>query len=285
MYQEYEPDLLRKLQRVELSMLKDFDHLCETYGIDYFLCGGSLLGAIRHQGFIPWDDDIDIGMTRAHYDHFIKVAGQEKYDGYALINMQLNQNFPCMFTKWYKKGTRFLDKDAVEAGYEAGIALDIFCFDNIHDDSRKLRRQAMKAWIYSKLMILCSISNPNILTGGMKGAIVSNLSRFGYHILQVLKISPTYFYKKAEQAARCCGEKDTKWTGYLFDRTPYINNMKRTDIYPTKKMVFEDLLVRVPHHPKAYLNVQYGADYMTLPPVEQRHNHPPLVLDFCQEEE
>jgi lipopolysaccharide cholinephosphotransferase len=283
MYQEYEPAILEKLQQIELSMLKDFHHLCEKHGIDYFLCGGSLLGAVRHQGFIPWDDDIDIGMTREHYEHFLEVAGKEEGSGYALINMRRNPKFPCMFTKWYKKDTRFQDKDAVEAGYEAGIALDIFCFDNIHEDPRKLRKQAMRAWSNGKLLILCSISNPTVLMSGVKGALIAVVSKVGYHTLQILGISPRYFYKKAEHAARCCEKKDTKWTGYLFDCNPYSNCMKRTDIYPTRKMIFEDILVRVPHNPKAYLKIQYGAGYMTLPPVEQRHNHPPVVLDFGQE--
>ena len=75
-YREYDKETLDKLHKVELSILDDFVKVCEKNDLTYFLIGGSLLGAVRHQGFIPWDDDIDIGMPREDYDKFIKI-GQE----------------------------------------------------------------------------------------------------------------------------------------------------------------------------------------------------------------
>ena len=77
LYKEYEPERLKKLQEFELEMLKDFDELCQENSIEYFVCGGTALGGVRHDGFIPWDDDIDIGMTREHYNKFLQVAAKE----------------------------------------------------------------------------------------------------------------------------------------------------------------------------------------------------------------
>jgi len=280
MYKEYEPEVLKKLQNIELDMLKDFDKLCTEHNIDYFLCGGTLLGAVRHGGFIPWDDDIDIGMTRAHYDRFLDVAKYEYADRYDLINAQLNPAFPCMFTKWYKKGTTFRDEDAITTGYNAGIAIDIFCFDNVWDDNKMLRKQAMRGWIFNKLFVLRKISRPTILTGGVKGKIAMAVSRIAHYLLKGMAISPHRLYQQANQAALCCRDLSTRRAAYLFDQSPYINMMRMVDIYPTRFMEFEGVQLRVPNHPEAYLKVQYGNDYMTLPPEDKRHNHPPVELDF-----
>jgi len=280
LYKEYEPEVLKKLQNIELGMLVDFEQLCAKHDIDYFLCGGSLLGAVRHEAFIPWDDDIDIGMTRSHYDRFLHVAEHEYADKYSLINAEINPDFPCMFTKWYKRGTTFRDKDAVTTGYHAGIAIDIFCFDNVWDDNKRLRKQAIQAWTFSKLFILREISRPTILTGGVKGKIAMGISRIAHYMLKVLGISPEWLYHQAANAALCCRDTNTRRAAYLFDQSPYINMMKLADIYPTRFMEFEGVQVRVPNCPEAYLKVQYGNDYMTLPPVEKRHNHPPVELDF-----
>ena len=104
LYKEYEPEVLRKLQKAEVEILKDFDALCEKHGIDYFVCGGTAIGGVRHQGFIPWDDDIDIGMTREDYEHFLKVADSEYGDKYGVINPDRDSSFPAILTKWYRKG-------------------------------------------------------------------------------------------------------------------------------------------------------------------------------------
>ena len=74
LYREYDSETLKKLQTLELEILRDFNDLCDKYDIDYFGCGGTAIGAVRHGGFIPWDDDIDVGLLRKDYDKFMKVA-------------------------------------------------------------------------------------------------------------------------------------------------------------------------------------------------------------------
>ena len=284
LYKEYEPKTLEKLQAVELEILSDFVDLCEKNQIDYFGCGGTLLGAVRHQGFIPWDDDLDFGMTREDYDRFLSIADCA-YDGkYRVINPSNDDAFQEMITKWYKVGTSFRDRDAIETGHKAGIGIDICCFDNVADDGKALRRQAMRAWTYGKLFILRKIARPTLYAYGIKRKILAGILFWGHWFLRLTHIPPKFFYNKAIKAAMAYKEKETKRIAYLFDPTPYTSLLKRDDIYPTRFLEFENIKVRFPKKPKAYLVTRYGEDYMTLPPADKRHNHPPIELDFGAEE-
>lgn len=143
LYKEYDPQVLKKLQRAEIEILKDFDALCGRHGIEYFVCGGTSLGGVRHGGFIPWDDDIDLGMTREHYDKFLQVAEKEYGDKYKMINPEIDPDFPVMITKWYRTGTVFRNQETVDLGLHIGIAIDLFCFDRVPDDVAGLRKQAL----------------------------------------------------------------------------------------------------------------------------------------------
>ena len=85
---------LRKVQLVQLEIAKEIDRICKKNNIKYFLIGGSLLGAIRHQGFIPWDDDLDVGMLRDDYEKFLKVAGDELQEKYKIIDWKSDGDYP-----------------------------------------------------------------------------------------------------------------------------------------------------------------------------------------------
>lgn len=283
LYKEYDPEVLKKLQRAEIQMLKDFDALCEKYGIQYFVCGGTALGGVRHQGFIPWDDDIDLGMTREHYDHFLDVAEKE-YDGkYKLLNPEINSDFPAMITKWYRTGTIFVNEEAVNLGLRTGIAVDIFCFDNVPDDMAGLRWQAARAWTWGKLLILRKVENPNLYVSGWKAQITLTISKLVSRSMKFLRISPELLYRKANQAAQEYKETDTKRVAYLFDPTPFTSVVNKKNIYPVEKRKFEDIELYFPCHVEKYLERRYGKNYMELPPEDQRHNHAPEELDFGEE--
>lgn len=283
LYKEYDPEVLKKLQRAEIQMLKDFDALCEKYGIQYFVCGGTALGGVRHQGFIPWDDDIDLGMTREHYDHFLKIAEKE-YDGkYKLLNPEINSDFPAMITKWYRTGTVFVNEEAVNLGLKTGIAVDIFCFDNVPDDTAGLRRQAARAWTWGKLLILRKVENPNLYVNGWKARLTLLISKLVSRSMKFLRISPEFLYRKANRAAQQYKDVDTKRVAYLFDPTPFTSVVSKKNIYPVEKRKFEDIELYFPCHVEKYLERRYGKNYMELPPENQRHNHAPEELDFGEE--
>ena len=96
MHEFYEPEMLKRLQNTELSMLKDFMELCDAHGFVYFGIGGTGIGALRHQGFIPWDDDIDIAMPRKDFEKFLRLAKKEWQGKYYILNNKTNENYPMM---------------------------------------------------------------------------------------------------------------------------------------------------------------------------------------------
>ncbi len=285
LYKEYDPKVLKKLQKVELGILKDFHEFCISHDIEYFICGGTMLGAVRHGGFIPWDDDLDVGMTRPHYERFLKLAGEAEKEGdYALLNYHTQPAFPVMITKWYKKGTLFCDEDAVTCGYESGIAVDIFCFDQVADEEKALRRQAMQTWIFGKLLILCQISHPTIYAEGYKAKLAGAVATMANRILKILHLPASLFYDLADAGARKYEGRATERVAFLYDPTPYTSMIPVDSIYPTREISFEGITVKCPAKPEVYLRKRYGASYRELPPVEKRHNHPPMKLDFGSEE-
>ena len=97
--QEYDSEILKKLQKTELEILKDFVKICDKYHLPYFATGGTAIGALRHQGFIPWDDDIDVCMLRKDYEKFMEVAPQEMGDRYAFMTTETEPRYPLMFGK------------------------------------------------------------------------------------------------------------------------------------------------------------------------------------------
>ena len=279
LYKEYDELTLRKLQEIELGILKDFVDLCNKYKIDYFGCGGTAIGAVRHGGFIPWDDDIDIALPRKDYEKFLKVAEKEYGDKYRVINTRKDPRYPLTTTRWMLNGTKFKEDALKDIPCELGIFLDLYCFDNIADDDKEMKKQGYVAWFWGKLLILRSIPRPVLYFGGWKSKLVYACCRAAHIFLKVFGISGRSLYKKAEHAAGRYYRQDTKRMAYFFDPTPFTSVVQKEYIFPTVERDFNGIQVRFPNKLDAYLKPRYG-DYMTLPPEDKRHNHPPYELDF-----
>lgn len=280
LYQEYEEATLQHLQKLELEMLKEFDLLCRENQIQYFGCGGTAIGAVRHGGFIPWDDDIDIGMTRRDYERFLKVAAHWKPEKYGVLNAETDPRMPLCTTRWVLRGTRFQEECFQDLDCEWGIFLDIFCFDNIPDDNRAMKRQAWAAWFYGKMMILASIDRPVLYFGGWKAKLVYFLCKIAHKLLKLLHLDSAFWYRKAKRVVVKYRHVKTKRVAFYFDpTTPFTSIVYKKHIFPTRDREFSGLKISFPGKVEAYLKRRYG-DYMTLPPVEKRHNHSLHRLDF-----
>lgn len=282
LYKEYDEKTLTRLQQMELEILRDFQYLCKKYDIDYFAGGGTAIGAVRHGGFIPWDDDIDINLLREDYEKFLKYAEIEYADKYKLINAEKSDIYPLMTTRWMKIGTKFKEECFKDLDIDLGVFLDIYCFDNIPDGKFFRMKHGYKAWFLNKLMILKAVSSPVLYFGGMKEKIVRRICKIGHIFLNVFPISNQFLYKKVKKELIKYNKKDTECVAYLFDPTPFTSVISRKDIFPTKEIPFEDGTIKVINHVEKYLTRRFG-DYMVLPPEDKRHNHPPYLFDLGED--
>ena len=261
---------LRQLQLTQLEILKLVDSLCQKHCIPYSLYAGSLLGAVRHQGFIPWDDDLDICMSRYNYNRFLAVWEQEAPEGYILQNKENSPQFTQSFTKIRKENTTFL-QDMSEAGkYHTGIFLDVFPIDRAPENKLQF------------LLFRWNCLNYQLLTrefippkGSLAEKIIAGL---------ILFVTPASIRAKK----RCkLLEKITQFSNV--ENLPVIaieTSASLRTLYPANmlseyvQLPFESGHFSCFMHWDDNLKRKFG-DYMQLPPEEERAwKHHPVVIDF-----
>lgn len=145
-------ELLRKVQIEQLELAKEIKRVCEILNIPYFLDAGTLLGAIRHEGFIPWDDDLDMGMLRSAYDKFLKEAPAVLGEEYFLQTWHSDLNYGLPFAKLRKNNTVYKEEAAQNSGAHCGFYVDIFPYDVYPEDERKQQWQK-RDMIYTDVLL------------------------------------------------------------------------------------------------------------------------------------
>lgn len=277
---EYDEKTLKKIQGIEIEILKDFINICEENNLVYFGIAGTAIGAIRHGGFIPWDDDIDVAMPREDFDRFVEIAKQQYNDKYMVMNGVENENYPLLTTRWMIRGTEFVEHPLKNIDCPLGIFLDIYPLDKIPDDEKLFKKQARKAFFYSKLLILRSIPFPVLGFTGIKAKIIHAICAVVNLCMRVLHISKRKLYNKCLEVSTMYNNLEkTKRIDFLCDTTAYMNIHNVEDIYPLKKIKFENLEMNFPNKIENNLKMAYG-DFMQLPPIEKRKNHYPYKLKF-----
>lgn len=277
---EYDDETLKKVQAVELSILKDFIKLCDENDITYFGIAGTGIGALRHKGFIPWDDDIDVAMPRKDHDRFIEIAKEQWSDKYLVLNGLENSNYPLLTTRWIKKGTRFVEEPLKNIDCPFGIFLDIYPLDKIPDDEKLFKKQARKAFFYSKLLILRSIAFPVLGFKGIKAKLVHAICAIVHVLMVIFRISKKWLYKKCLEVSTMYNHLEaSERIDFLCDTTAYMNIHYTEGMYPLVEYDFEDIKLKFPGNIKDNLTSAYG-DYMQLPPEDKRKNHYPYILEF-----
>ena len=276
----YEPAILEKLHQVQLQILADFIKVCDKYDLPYFVVYGTAIGAVRHHGFIPWDDDIDVAMLREDYDKFCKVFQKELGQEYNLLTPEIDGRYACTVTHIQRKGTKFISKASQDLKCEQCIFMDIFPLDYVAKKKKDALRQSRMTNILGRLLFLSGTAYPVIPYGGVKGKAAAIICWAIHYILVLFRVKPAYLYKKYLSIATKYNNADKstyvtsfEYAGGLKDR------VKKTDLFPLKKVSFEDLYVNIPANNHEFLTKVYG-DYMKIPPKEQQINHMPLVIDF-----
>ncbi len=279
----YDDETLRKLQLCELEILKDFVKICEENNLCYFGFAGTAIGAIRHGGFIPWDDDIDIAILREDFEKFLEIAKRDYSDKYTILNGDEEPNYPLLTTRWIMKGTQFIEWPLKDLDVDFGIFLDIYAMDRIPDDEKLFKKQARKAFFYSKLLILRSIATPMLPFKGAKAKLVHAICAVVHFFLKLFRVSKVKLYKKCLEISKMYNHlENTKRVDFLCDTNAYMDIIYTEELFPLKKFKFEDIELPFPGQVEKYLTRCYG-DFMQLPPEDNRKNHMPYKLKFKEE--
>ncbi len=262
---------LRRLQLTELEILKVFDKFCLEHNLEYSLYCGSALGAIRHKGFIPWDDDIDVCMERNHYEKFLKLWKSNCIEGYFLQSDKDFGNTSLNHTKIHKDGTTFISaEDSSSTNGHNGIWLDVFALDKV-PRQMKLRKKIL---FWAKIRLI--YTRNHAYTNG--GKLLELLSRAMLGLPTPLKNKLRAHSYNYVSKYRDIDED--------YDLMSFASIEGLRCIYPANAMrhftreTFEDFDASLSAETDAMLRIVFG-DYMQLPPEEDRIcKHKPLEISF-----
>lgn len=263
-------DQLKELRKAEQEILDVIDQICTENHLRYSLCYGTLLGAVRHKGFIPWDDDVDIMMPAEDYEKLIFLWSEVAPEGYILQTPEMFSDYVCTFAKIRKDHTTFLQfEDERDRSYQKGIFVDIFPFYR-RANSSFMQKLQLGAFAVGLLF------NRGYTSGS--GGVLERGEKVLLHLV------PRRFYRAVSKwmgkiGCNLSGKESMEWISPCT-----IRDCKR--YYPAEMF---DELVRLEFNGGKYsaikkydsfLNIRYG-DYMVLPPEEERvWKHHPIVLDF-----
>ena len=271
----------KALKQAILNIYKDMAKLCDKHGLTYMMSGGTCLGAIRHQGYIPWDDDLDIMMPRKDYNQLIQLleAGElgEKYE-FTYPNAKKDAN--TVFLKIFRKGTKDVEIANVNTPFPKGVYIDVFAIDSVPQSNigKKVKgfianviQYIAIARLYtqykSPLLKEYMSMDPQLKKRYIVKRILGTLTSFASHAKWI------YWFEKFV----ACSKEDREWgiptgrkyyNGEIFDKSVFV---------PVKKAIFEGEEVNVPNETHIYLTNLYK-NYMELPPVEKRERH--FICEF-----
>ena len=260
-------DELRQVQLIQLEMLEEVDRICTFCGIHYNIIAGTLLGAVRHKGYIPWDDDADVALLRDEYEKF-RIACEKELD-HSRFYFQDHRNtagYRWGYGKLRRKNTLFLRENQERMPYEQGIFIDIFPLDAVSDSKLIRTCQNFHCYCMRKMM------------WAPVGRIVSKgwLFKQWYRILEAVPAAVLYGYY--DKYVRRRNRKKTKWVRILTFPTPNKEYGYLREWYENSaEIMFEGSLFQGIRDYEAYLTFKFG-DYHKLPPVEMRKVHPVTAL-------
>lgn len=272
---ELTEELLKKLHTVETEMLAELDRVCRKNDIPYYITAGTLLGAVRHKGFIPWDDDMDVSMARTDFKRFLEACKTDLGEDYYIECQELNPDYWYAIPKICKKNTVFKNIQDSNLDENIGIYVDIFMLDNVPKQTGKVQG------FYAALA--------NLLQ-----ATVSN-RKTNFNVKKMSFKSKFFFYLTKPFSIRTLSLWRTKIAAHYSDNCDYFINLAsrygrvkqtihKSKFYPPVELEFDGYKFLAPKEYEYILNRIYG-DYMQLPPIEKRHTtHRLAKLDFGDDE-
>ena len=261
---------MNQLQKIELEMLKAFIDVCDKLNLKYYLVCGTALGAVKYNGFIPWDDDIDVGLIREEYEVFCKHAQKLLPQELFLQTHETDPCYPHIFAKLRNSNTTYIEKNTEHISINHGVYIDIFPLDGYPKDSREIEVFEKRKMLYQRRLV-CAFPPPD----GINNKIRYYVKRvLGYHLNRQKIISE---YTKLLTNFPVCDSdyicNHGNWQGHL-------------EYAPAEQygvgavMNFEGIKVRVPALYDEYLTQKYGDWRADIPQEQKVGHHHYKILDL-----
>lgn len=257
---------LREIQMCSLEVLMDIDRVCRANSLKYCILFGTLIGAVRHKGFIPWDDDIDIGMSRNDYESFLKIYKEQ--GRFRIVNPSTEEKCPYMITRI--SDDRYMLESPYGSDYNIGAFVDIYPHDGVGNTDDSVNSIVSKSQKYSRGLAKCLEKNPVIsvkkLHRGLKKwlllplFIIPKIIGVEYYREKLDKLRSTYDYENSIFVGCVCWALTKKEV------------FQKEWIEEIIEMNFEDKIVMAPKYYDEMLKRSYGK-YMELPPEKDRVGH------------
>ena len=258
-----------EIKEVELGVMDYIHNICREKGINYSLAYGSLLGAVRHRGFIPWDDDLDIALKRDQYDKLYQAILEDNNSIYKVVSWENDSRYPYPFYRVYDSRTVY-ENNYIQNDIELGICVDVFPFDDYKDVNKEITKLDM----YRRLSVYTLYGIRN------KEAGIKNIIR--YLMLVAFRLTRVKTWnKKLNDCSKV--PVNSEYIDYLMESKKYSTKIDAKALDQVVEFKFEDRVYNIPTDYDHILTTIYGADYMEIPPIEKRIQHDDFVVYIKKE--
>ena len=261
---------MERLHQVDMQIVKEVVRICDQHGFQYFMLGGTMLGAIRHKGFIPWDDDIDLGMPREDYEAFLEIAPQELAAHLKVVNYRNDPNYMYYITRILDTDTKVVEERIGNDNKYTNASIDIFPIDGTPNNPLLRKIYFFRVMYHRALMSLCYKDS---IDRKRKRSKKEQLLLWVMEHVPVEKMTTPYKQKcKIDKLLRKQKIAGAKYIGNI------MGAYRTREIVPAEfygegaYYPFEDMQLRGMAQAHEYLQWTYG-DYMQLPPEDQRKTH------------
>lgn len=256
---------IEEIKKIQIELLDNVVGICIKNNLKYYLAGGTLLGAVRHKGFIPWDDDIDILMPRPDYMKLIEILNKEDLNNTKLLSQYTTSDYYYTFAKIVDTRTKVIE-EGVPLIEELGVNIDIFPIDGI-GSSEKNRDRIFKKVLFYRRLLYVKLSKYSFNSKSLKISIAKTIS---YFVLKL--ISHKYLLNKIDKLATRFNYEESDYIGCIVSGYGY-KEIFSNDIFGVpKQLEFEKKFYNVPNNYDKYLRRLYD-NYMQFPPKEKRITH------------
>lgn len=266
---------VKKIQKLELEILLEFDRICRENDIKYQLFAGTLLGAYRHKGFIPWDDDIDVCLLREDYNRLIEVCKKSLDTNYFIQTYDTDINFIRQFAKIRKNNTVYREKVTKDINMHHGIFIDIFPLDKIQPDNIVGKFHLSLVYFLGRI----NLTRSKYLCSEIDNRVLRYISLIMHYTLRAL---PSSWFNRLQKKTCCIfnNRENITLRSHLTNghHKNKVNSfaINEKDFYNTTEIEFEGYLFPVSRESKKLLKNVFD-DFMKLPPLEKQVSHHGIV--------